>query len=148
MYSRNISLGRWVLAGLAAMLVCGLAGCGEGGPVTHSVTGKVVFKDGNIDQLVGGRVEFQPLDNPDVLASADIQEDGSFSPVTLKDGKETPGLLPGTHRVCVFPPDEDEDEPLIIDRRFQDFTRSGLQCTVTDDGEITIEVTRPQRRRR
>jgi len=130
------------------LLLWGLTGCGAGGPETYPVEGSVVFKDGDVSRLVGGRVEFQSVDDPDVLASADIEEGGSFSPVTLKDGRETPGLLEGTHRVCVLPPEDEEEGRPIIDRRFQDFETSGLQYTAPGDEELVIEVTRPRRRGR
>jgi hypothetical protein len=133
--------GWWLLACLGALALWGLPGCG--GPKTHPVKGRVVFKDGELQRLAGGRVDLKPVEDPDVLASGEIAEDGSFTPVTLMDGREVRGMLAGEHRARVIPPD---DAPALIDRRFRDYEQSGLRFTVPAEGEIVIEVSRPQQR--
>jgi hypothetical protein len=131
------------LAVLAALVV--IAGCG--GTKLYPVTGKVVFPDGS--PLTGGTVEFGPVDKNAVLGPrGEIQADGTFRMSTFKEGDGAPE---GKYRVLVAPPeigDPDRPQPLVIDRRFKSFDKSGLEYTVQPgkNEPFTITVEKPRGR--
>lgn len=127
----------WVL--LAAF---GSTGCGGEG-MTYPVKGKVVFKGGDVGRLKGGWVHFESSSTPKVMAGGEIQADGSFTPITLKDGKEIKGLVAGTHRVLVQLPDGISSKT--IDAQYQSFAKSGLTVTIPSENDLVIEVTGPRR---
>jgi hypothetical protein len=129
---------------LTALVLAGFAACGGGpnGPKTYPVKGAVVFvKGGSLKQLVDGTVEFQSVSEPGVRAYGEIQQDGSFSLTTLKDGKASPGAIEGEHRARVVPPQEREGKP-VIDPQFLSFEKSGLTFRVPGSEDITIQVWR------
>jgi hypothetical protein len=100
MVVRARASGQWLLAALA---VVGLACSGGGGPKTYPVQGKVVAPGGK--PWAGGRITFQAVSDPGLLAAGEIQPDGSFLLVThyLVDGqpKTKAGAVAGAHAVTV-----------------------------------------------
>lgn len=138
---------RWVLMGLLAMPLGGLGGCGERGPQTFPVQGKVVFKgkSGNVGQLAGGNVRVQSIADPSLTAVGEIADDGSFSLGAYIKDKGYPGVPAGQYKARVDPPEDDEEGlPLrgIIHPKYQDFDKSGLTFTVPLPGELVITVSR------
>src|SRR5689334_18013055 len=83
---------------LTALLALSAAGCGESGPTTYPVTGKISHQG---KPLPFGAVMFVPLDGP--ANSAAIEVDGSYKV----------DLVPGTHRVAVvaMPPRQGRPDP-------------------------------------
>lgn len=66
-----------------ALMVCALVGCGEKGPETAKVTGKVTLADGQ--PLPGGRVDFH---SPELgMAAGTINGDGSYEALDVKPGE-------------------------------------------------------------
>ncbi len=133
-----------LLALLLGTVVSAVGGCG--GPKTYAVQGKVIYKDGT--PLTDGQVVFEPVD-PTVKVSArgDIKPDGTFRLTTYKDGD---GAVEGKYRAVVLPPWPPEvyenrpAPPPVIDPRFQEFERSGLEFTVTPGkNNFTLVVEKP-----
>src|SRR5687768_17404398 len=93
-------------AGVAAAALMGIAGCTPKTPdiglKTVPVQGKVIFtKGGEVKTLYDrqGLVSFESVEQPGVRAIGELQEDGSFTLSTIKDGLSAPGAVEGTHRV-------------------------------------------------
>lgn len=91
------SAGRWVLIGLLALACGGLAGCARE-PMTHPVSGRIVFEKGNLKDWVGEAVEFQSTSEPDTRAFGKINEDGTFTLSTWQEGDALNGAVTGTLR--------------------------------------------------
>jgi hypothetical protein len=126
-----------------ALVAC-LVGCGESGPPTFPVQGKLVFErggEGSIQRLYNrqGAVEFQSVDKPDIRAYGSINEDGSFT-LTSTDGADAwPGAVAGEHRGRLNLDDEIRDS---VAPQFLDFEKSGIKITVPSEGEVVIKVWR------
>jgi hypothetical protein len=131
-----------VLSGVALA-----AGCGQSGPPTHEVKGKVVYKGkGNINDLTDGIVSLQSTTNPNSKAVGSIEDDGSFSLGMFHEGKELQGVVAGTYKARIQPPRIDDDEGdnprLPIHRKYLDYDKSGLTFTLPVAGDLVIEVER------
>lgn len=122
------------------------SGCGRGERV-FTANGKVTYPDGT--PLTGAQVEFHSLANPLVIGRGDVDKDGKFRLSTFSSGD---GALEGDHEVAVHPPlgmgdrDLTPNPPNVIDEKFEDFARSGLKFTVTEDESknyFEIVVTKP-----
>jgi hypothetical protein len=138
---------RWLLAGLLVLALGGLTSCGQRGPQTFPVQGKVVFKGkgGNVGQLAGGNVRFQSIADPNLTAVGEIADDGSFALGSYIKDKGYPGVPAGEYKARVDPPEDDEEgRPLrgLIHPKYQDFDKSGLTFTVPHAGELVIIVSR------
>lgn len=138
--------GRWaLLVALAAALGC-LAGCGPSEPKVYPVQGKVVFKDqgGDAHQLRGSYVRMELISDPKVTAVAEIEDEGMFILGSSIDGRPYSGLLEGTYRVRIDPPDPNRKR--VIPGRYEQFSTSNLERTIErGGGEILIEVERAGR---
>jgi hypothetical protein len=97
----------WLATGLLVTV-----GCGSGLPATFAVKGKVVWKGGK--PVEDGRIEFQSLSHADLKAVGEIEQDGSFTLTTHKDGRTRQGAVAGEHRVLVEPDVGDDERPLLI----------------------------------
>ena len=140
------------LPALVAAVGVAVGGCGAKTPPTYPVEGKVVFADGS--PLSGGLVEFEsvPAEGMPVNARGIIQSDGSFRLTTYAEGD---GALAGKHRAIVVGPrpiasqyDDESNQPPPkppVDRRFESYTTSGLEFTVTEGkNEFLIKIEPPQ----
>jgi hypothetical protein len=130
---------------VAGLLLLGAAGCGRG---LYSVRGKVTYPDGT--PLTAGMVVFECQGTANaVTARGELRGDGSFELGTQSPGDGAP---PGKYRVLVAPKYDPNavDRPAApppIDRRYTEFSSSGLEFEVTPDGpnDFPIRVTRPPR---
>lgn len=124
------------------LLICAV-GC-EGKATTYPAGGKVTFENGK--PLTDGWVHFrsQNGDTP-VTARGLIQSDGTFKLMTFKTDD---GAVEGKHQALVTVTVVEGDlRPPVIDRRFNDFSESGLEFTVTSDpvkNDFLIVVTPPK----
>jgi hypothetical protein len=133
------------LAAVGAAALFAVLGCGESGPKTYPVKGKVVYKGGgDVARLAGGQVNFESVGEPKVTASGEIERDGAFTVWCYLEGKDREGLPAGEYRVCVRPPKGDDDGPRRggpLHPRYQTFDKSGLTVTVAAGTNTpTIEV--------
>jgi hypothetical protein len=109
-----------------------LTGCGPG-VTTYPVKGKVIFKGGK--PVTDGRVEFRPVSDATLVASGDIDGDGSFSLTTYKDGRTVAGAVEGQHNVIVQ-----------LERPAAVVVVSAKYLVQRGDNEFLIEVQRPKKR--
>jgi hypothetical protein len=135
---------RGAAVGLGAVLLATL-GCGQDGPKTYPVNGKVVYKgQGDVARLEGGEVHFESVSEPRVTASGEIGRDGAFAVWCYLEGKDREGVPAGEYRVCVRPSRDGGDGPRRggpLHPRYQTFEKSGLKATVTPGTNTpTIEV--------
>jgi hypothetical protein len=116
---------------------------GPDGPAALPVEGKVLFtRGGDVTELAGSQavVEFQSIDRPDVLAFAELLEDGSLGEVgTLDEGQGRTGLIEGKHWVRI---NVDDSAAHLLDPRFLNFRRSGVVVKVPAAEPIEIKVWR------
>jgi hypothetical protein len=120
----------------------GLCGCGEkaSGPATTTVEGKLVFtKGGNVETLASkqARIQFQSVDQPEVLAVGQIQPDGTFTVATLAEGGGRKGAVPGKHRVRLLLAERDER---LVAPQFLDFAKSGITVELPSDQPIEVKI--------
>ena len=121
----------WVLVSFAALPL--LSGCGA--PKFYPVRGQVILF--GVGLLTEGEIRFQPVSEPDLIATGRIQKDGSFSLTTPVHGQ---GVLEGTCKAAVVV--EPRAGKPVVDERFADFDTSDLQYTVTPRTEnyFIVEV--------
>lgn len=130
---------------LPALLATLIAGCGESGPITFPVTGKINHQG---KPLPFGAVMFVPLDGP--ANSAAIEPDGSYKVQ----------LVPGTHRIAVvaMPPRQGRPDPSqeggldttgfpepksLIPEKYNQYDTSGVQIEVQAAGGNAINIELP-----
>ena len=140
MHLRDIMLA----AAIAAVATFGMAGCGEKasdiGLKTVPVQGKVIVtKGGEVKTLFDrqGLIAFESVEQPGVRAVGEIQEDGSFTLSTVKDGVSAPGAVEGTHRVRL---DLDDSAARFIAPQFLDFQKSGITVRVPSEQPVEVKV--------
>lgn len=132
----------WFTCLMAAMACAAGAGCqpGYSGPPTVPVKGRVAFVDGGEIKALHDRqcaVVFNSVDEPEVLAYGEIEQDGTFTLATVKDRKSRPGAVAGMHRVRLQLDDGTEQ---FVAARFGKFETSGLTVKVPSDEEIVITL--------
>ena len=133
-----VRLAPWPLAALALAVA---AGCGDGLPKTHPAKGRVVYKD-NRQPVKGGIVEFVSVSDPTVRAVGDpIGEDGTFTLVLFKDGKEKGGAAEGEYQVFV--------ELRAAEGEAGGGRIAAGTCTIKpgNNDDLVLEIDRPKRRR-
>ena len=117
------------LAAAAVIAAVAVAGCGRSDRL-EIVSGEIVFTDGH--SVVGGVVEFDPVEKDGRPARAAIGADGRFS---LRSGSAV-GARPGRYRVAVVQMNDPavaahhHDRPR-VHPRFGRFDTSGLVESVT-----------------
>ncbi|MEX0792848.1 MAG: hypothetical protein WD045_06900 [Pirellulaceae bacterium] len=128
-----------VVGCLMAILPLGLAGCGETGPATYPVSGRVVLPDGT--PATHGIVEFRTTreDETVINAHGQIQSDGTFHVSTYGDND---GAVPGEHQVILVSPAVDDGAPAtqpIFARKYRDYSTSGLSVRI-EPGENNVVI--------
>lgn len=132
-------MGRGPLA-LTGIILCSIAACGSREPKTYSVSGKVVFKGGNIEKLKGWVVQFQSIAEPDQRAVAEIGEGGTFKAVSVVSNRAKEGIVEGEHGVCVI--NVLAPESKVLHPKFAKFETSEIKVTVPLEKELVIYVWR------
>lgn len=126
-----------------ALLIAGLIGCGDGGPKTAPVHGRITYKG---KPVPNGSIVFIPKSGPP--ASADIDSEGKYALKTFKPGD---GAVLGTHEVMItalqdmkgrLPEDRTPLPPPIVPSRYGSTSTSGLTAEVKDeDNTVNFELT-------
>ena len=87
------------MVALFGVIACG---CGQSDlPKTHPARGKVVSRSGQ--QLAGGTVQFQPVQDTQVSIVGEIGPDGTFTLSTHKGKQTISGAVEGKYHVTVLP---------------------------------------------
>lgn len=118
-------------------------GCGDSGPKTYPVSGRVTLAGGS-NKLAGHYVEAALVGEPNVRASGVIGPDGAFTLETLHEGKVLKGAREGKYQVRILPADEDDDgkklkKPPIASKHLK-FETSELTLQVPTDGEVALQL--------
>jgi len=82
-------------------------------------------------------IEFESVDQPGTKAFGEIQEDGSFTLRTLKDGQWKDGAVSGTHRVRI---NIDDGSAHLINSKFLRYQSSGITVKVPTNDTLEIKV--------
>lgn len=114
------------------IMLAAACGCGSDLPATYPVKGKVVFKGGKV--VADGRIEFHSVADAELVATGDIEPDGSFSLVTFKRGKQRAGAVEGQHKVVVE-----------LERPRETIAVPKLYSVTAQENHLTIEVQRKKR---
>lgn len=125
-------------------LVFALAGCGQSGPKTHPVAGRIELPGGDASALVGSTVEVALASDPTVRGFGEIQPDGTFKLQSLQAGELRPGVLEGKYAARIIPNDEDaatrKKAAKAVAPRFLKFETSGLAVQVPPAGEVALAL--------
>jgi hypothetical protein len=113
MFSRRFFIG-------LATLLC-LAGCSE--PKFYPARGKIIVF--GVGPLKEGEIRFRPKSRPNLVATGQIQKDGTFSVSTPGHGE---GVLEGDCQVAVVVDSASGKRP--IAERYADFATSDLNYTI------------------
>lgn len=127
---------RWPVPILAAALLLGAVGCGDGRPARVPVSG-VVSIDGA--PVTRGSIKFVPERGRPSFG--EIGSDGRFT-LTCYDGND--GALPGKHRVQVNAnrPISDKQMEIFTPKRYADFRTSGLEVQLAEPvDDLKVELT-------
>ncbi len=133
------SLGPGLGIACTLLILSGVAGCGRG---YYPVSGVVKYHDGK--PFTKGMVVFESKEGErPIMARGEVQPDGTFQLSTIKPGD---GLPSGKYRVLFAPrvdivsPTPERDR--LIDKRFTEFSTSGLEYEVKPDANhFSIQVT-------
>jgi hypothetical protein len=129
-----------VSAAVILLLAMALPGCGEKGPPTFPVQGRIVFEgEGNIFPLYDsqGGILFESVEQPGAQAYGAINEDGTFKLMTSVNGVAKEGAIAGTHRGRLV---LDEEVQKFVAEQFLDLEKSGLTITVPTEGEVVVKI--------
>ena len=112
------------------------SGCGEEGPKTYPVKGKITHKGGK--PVNSGNILFESLSDPKVQASGELQPDGSFE---MASNLGKPGTIAGEHRVLILPQLPELGQKASVANKYAKFETSGLKATVKEgENELTFEI--------
>jgi hypothetical protein len=122
-----------LLASISLLALCFLAGCSE--PKFYPVRGKIVIFA--VGPLTQGEIHFRPLSRPSLVASGQIQKDGSFSLSTPGHGE---GVLEGDCQVEIVLGATTGKRP--IAERYGSYETSGLSFTIAprDENYFILDV--------
>lgn len=134
----GVALALVVAAGLGAF------GCGQGGPRTYPVRGKIDLAGGDVSALAGSYVDAAHEGDPNVRASGEIRADGSFALETLHEGAIRRGAREGAYRVRIVLSDDDpatkKRARQAIARRYLSFETSGLSLKVPAESDPVVKL--------
>jgi hypothetical protein len=127
------------LAAVAAFVLLGLTGCG--GKRLYPVEGVVKYDDGSpATAFAGGTVSLESVADRS-NASGTIRPDGTFQ---VRDPLGAGGVVAGTYRVVVLPPEGANRRSPPVDPAFGRYETSGLEIAVKPEpNQVTIVVRRP-----
>jgi hypothetical protein len=124
------------LIGVLAIPMLLICGCSAEPPVNlpklFGVVGHVNRAGG--EAITGGALQFQSIDQPDYVALAEIQPDGSFTLHTIVDGQKFTGAVVGPQRVTYLPrtsQSESAEEPHTFKEPF---------VVKAEDNQFTIAI--------
>ena len=122
-----------LLSTIATLLA---SGCKK--PEFYPVRGKVIIFA--VGPLTEGEIRFRPIHNKKLVATGQIQKDGSFSVSTPGHGE---GALAGDCQVAIVVDPKDGKKP--IADRYADYTTSDLNFTVAprEENYFILDVKRP-----
>lgn len=126
---------------LAILTVAVVVGCNRG-PRTFPVQGKVVSRGGKA--WSGGMIQFTSVADPQVVATGEIQPDGTFRLVTHyaagTNAKSKPGAVEGEHHIYLDEPLPQVDtdgvvviRPIVVSKTYR---------VESKENEFTIEAQR------
>jgi hypothetical protein len=137
---------RMILPGLGLFLAALLTvGCGAESAPKYVVKGRVT-RGGvpmEVRPMVGGlRVMFlrQDVAGPVDPKFAAVRSDGSFE---MRGGSDGTGIAAGRYKICVTWQDDYPGGPDKLDNQF-DKDNSRIYRNIPDDGDIIIDVSRPE----
>ena len=139
----------FVALGVALLVSAG--GCGDKGPKTYPVKGKVVVKNGKLGDLVGGYIYMESVGEPKYKCLGEIEEDGQFVMACFVNERSVEGMPEGEYVARVEPQasentPENEDDEIVVRKgelllKYRMFNSSGLKYKVEPrENAITAEV--------
>lgn len=137
---RQLRNGVLVLLGVVSPL---LAGCGESGAKTYSLSGVVEWTGSDANPLTGHLVELTHTSDPTIRAAGVIDSSGRFRVETLDQGVVKPGIREGIYRARLLIQDEgDGRSKPKIPKKYLDGKTSGWTVQVPASDDITLTVTK------
>ncbi len=140
---------RWFPTVLVGVCLAAVIGCGPAGPKTYPVKGKVVYKGGDVRQLLYYQVQLEREPDGKQKAVGEIEEDGNFALMSNVEGQGRTGAPEGSYRARILPPSDRADGPKqarkLLHPRYFSFASSELKIVVPSGGEITLELEKPSK---
>jgi len=127
---------RFALAAATIALALTTLGCSK--PKFYPVRGKVIIFA--VGPLKEGEIRFRPKSAPSLVATGQIQKDGTFSVSTTGHGE---GALEGDCQVAIVVEPKEGKRP--IADRYGDYSTSDLSFTVypRDENYFILDVKKP-----
>jgi hypothetical protein len=129
---------------LLPFLAVTLVGCSGNGPKSHSVSGRIELRGGDVANLAGSTLEIVVVSDPKVRGFGEIQPDGRFRLQSLQEGELRGAVPEGQYTARIIPNDEDEASRKRASRavapRYLKFETSDLSLQVPASGEVTLVV--------
>jgi hypothetical protein len=123
------------------LLACG---CGQDGPRTYPVGGRVELKGGDVTHLAGSAVEVSLASDRTARAYGQIEPDGRFRLESLQAGEVRRGVPEGNYVARILPNDEDgpsrQRATRALSPRYLRFETSGLTLQVPTNEDVTLRV--------
>jgi hypothetical protein len=114
----------WKTLAVAACLL--VLGCSE--PKFYPTRGKIILY--GVGPLTEGEIRFRPVSKPSLVASGQIQKDGTYSVSTPNHGE---GVLEGDCEVAIIV--EPKNGKRVINERYGDYSTSDLRYTISQRDE-------------
>jgi hypothetical protein len=117
------------------LLVAALATLGCSKPKFYPARGKVIVFA--VGPLTEGEIRFRPVSRPNLVATGQVQKDGTFSLSTPGQGE---GVLEGDCQVSIVVNPASGKRP--IAERYGDYSTSGLSYTIAarDENYFILDV--------
>ena len=127
---------RCLWLGVSLVLLLTSSGCGQ--PKFYPTRGKVIIFA--VGPLQSGEIRFRPVSKPGLVASGQIQKDGTFSLATPGHGD---GVLEGDCQVAIMIEPKEGKRP--IAERYADFSTSDLRFTIypREENYFILDVKKP-----
>ena len=112
-----------------------IAGCSE--PKFYPTRGKIVLY--GVGPLTEGEIRIRPVAKPNLVATGQIQKDGTFSMSTPNHGE---GVLEGDCQVAVVV--QPKDGKRVIAERYAEYATADMQYTILprEENFLMLEVKR------
>ncbi len=119
-------------------------GCGDGGPKTYRVSGRIELPGTDPSVLAGHNVEAALSTDPNVRTFGVIGSDGRFVLETLQNGEMRRGAVAGTYNARLVLSDDDPASRRRVAQavagRYLKFETSGLTFQVPASSDITLPL--------
>jgi hypothetical protein len=130
---------------VCAGLFGAIEGCGPTLPPLYPVKGRVELETGDVADLADSTVEVALNKEPNVRASASIQQDGTFELESLISGVIAKGAQPGEYNARIILSDDGDradkqKRRALVPARYLQMSTSGWMFEVPPLSEVVLRI--------